>query len=243
MGGPIGNVKVLTFDVGGTVFDWLSAIADRLAPVLAGMPQKKLDPKEFAIAVRAGFLELYGSVYRRERAFLPADTIFATVLDQLLDRFQVRGMTSSQHESLHQAWHAMSAWPSAREGIEALRKGFSVLPLTILSLPMTIGSSKVSGISWDGVLSCDLIGIYKPDPRCYTRVLEILGCQPHEVMMVAAHPSDLRGAIGIGYRSAFVQPRLHDPGEDYTDRGFASEFDIVARDFNDLALQLLKGKI
>ena len=57
-------------------------------------------------------------------------------------------------------------------------------------------------------------------------------------MMVAAHPSDLRAAISAGYRSAYVLPRLEDPGDDYTDTGFAKEFGVVAADFADLVKQL-----
>ena len=58
-------------------------------------------------------------------------------------------------------------------------------------------------------------------------------------LMVASHPSDLRAGIAAGYRSAYVLPRLEDPGDDYTDTGFAKEFDVVAQDFEDLVKQLI----
>jgi 2-haloacid dehalogenase len=85
------------------------------------------------------------------------------------------------------------------------------------------------------------LGIYKPDPRCFARAAEIMGCAPAEIMKVAAHPSDLRAAAAFGFRTAYVRPRLEDPGEDYRDTGFAQEFDIVAQDFGELADQLLEG--
>jgi hypothetical protein len=44
--------------------------------------------------------------------------------------------------------------------------------------------------------------------------------------------------MAAGYHSAYVLPRLEDPGEDYTDTGFAEEFDLVAQDFADLVVQL-----
>ncbi len=78
--------------------------------------------------------------------------------------------------------------------------------LTILSCTMAVGSSRRNGIDWDLILSCDVLGVYKPDPRCYSRAAEILDCVPDEIMMVAAHPSDLRAAIACGYRSAYVVP-------------------------------------
>ena len=132
----------------------------------------------------------------------------------------------------------MPAWPGAREAIAALRRRHVVVPLTILSFSMAVGSSRRNGIDWDSILSCDILGVYKPDPRCYTRATEIVGCAPGEIMMVAAHPSDLRAGVAAGYRSAYVLPRLQDPGEDYADTGVAKEFDVVAHDFADLATKL-----
>ena len=99
--------------------------------------------------------------------------------------------------------------------------------------------SRRNGITWDSILSCDILGIYKPDPRCYARAAEIVDCAPHDIVMVASHPSDLRAAMACGYRSAYVVPRLEDPGDDYVDTGFAQEFHHVARDFADLATRLV----
>ena len=135
----------------------------------------------------------------------------------------------------------MPAWPDAPGAIAALRERFVVAPLTILSWRMAVGSSRAAGIDWDGILSCDLLGIYKPDPRCFARAAEIIGCAPAAIIKVAAHPSDLRAAAASGFRTAYVRPRLEDPGEDYRDTGFAREFDVVAEDFGDLARQLLQG--
>ena len=57
-------------------------------------------------------------------------------------------------------------------------------------------------------------------------------------MMVAAHRNDLEGAGAVGFRTAFVaRPLEWGPGGD-ADTAEAGEFDIVARDFHDLAAQL-----
>jgi 2-haloacid dehalogenase len=133
----------------------------------------------------------------------------------------------------------MPAWPGAAQAISALRRRFLLAPLTILSLPMVVGSSRHSGIDWDCILSCDLLGVYKPDPRAYGRAIEVLGVEAPEVMMVASHPSDLRAARAAGWRTAYVRARLLDPGEDYEDRGFDREFDLVVENFDDLAERLL----
>jgi len=232
------TAKVLLFDIGGTVFDWNTAILAALERVSPAGGALRFDRQAFALACRAGFLNLNGAVVRGERTWLTADQILATVMDEEWERTGQVPLSSEARRELGQAWRHMPAWPGAREAIAALRKRYVIAPLTILSWPMAVGSSRRNGIDWDSILSCDVLGVYKPDPRCYMRAAEIVDCAPEEIMMVAVHPNDLRAAIAAGYRSAYLAPRLEDPGEDYTDTGFASEFDIVVQDFSDLARQL-----
>jgi 2-haloacid dehalogenase len=238
----IAKVRALIFDIGGTVFDWLSAVTDALAAVPPAHRPPGLDPAAFAVAVRAGFLDLYGQVHRRERDWMTADAIYRAALAEAQVRHGLAGLAAADQARLDNAWRAMPAWPDAAPGIAALRRRYVVAPLTILSWPMAVGSSRAAGITWDGILSCDLLGVYKPDPRCFARAVEILDRAPGEIMKVAAHPSDLRAARAAGFRTAYVQPRLEDPGEDYGDTGLATEFDIAATDLAALARQLLAAE-
>ena len=233
------TAKVLIFDIGGTVFDWNSAVVETLDRVVSQQSMPQPDRQAFAIACRAQFLELNGAIVRGEKPWLTADQILAAVMDDLWKRTGLPELASNARRDLAHSWRRMPAWPGAREAIASLRERYIVAPLTILSWPMAVGSSRKNGINWDSILSCDILGIYKPDPRCYSRAAEIVDCAPEEIMMVASHPSDLRAGIAAGYRSAYIIPRLEDPGDDYTDTGFANEFDVVARDFADLAGKLM----
>lgn len=232
--------KVLIFDIGGTVFDWNSAIIESLDRLAPQHLKPDLDRKAFAFACRERFLALNGAVMRGERPWLTSDEMLAAVVGELCNTYGLSDLPAEGQAELAKAWRHMPAWPGAREAIAALRRRYVVAPLTILSWPMAVGSSHRNGIDWDSVLSCDVLGVYKPDPRCYARAAEIVDCVPEHIMMVAAHPSDLRAAMEAGYRSAYIMPRLEDPGEDYNDTGFAKEFEVVAQDFADLAGQLLK---
>lgn len=234
------TIRALIFDIGGTVFDWntpVVEVSNRLDPQEENPP---LNADRFSTDVRARFMGLNGQIMRGERPWLSADQILATVVATLCKEYGLDEISSEDQGELARAWRRMPAWDGAREAIAALRKRYVVAPLTILSCPMAVGSSRMNGICWDVVLSCDLLGFYKPDPRCYARAAEILDCRPGEMMMVAAHPSDLRAAVAAGYRSAYILPKLEDPGDDYTDTGFATEFDVVARDFANLAKELLQ---
>ena len=59
-------------------------------------------------------------------------------------------------------------------------------------------------LRWDCILSAELSRRYKPDPEVYLRAAELLGLQPEQVMMVAAHNHDLLAARAVGFGTAFV---------------------------------------
>ena len=93
-----------------------------------------------------------------------------------------------------------------------------------------------AGLPWDLVLSAELCGAYKPDPRPYRMALGLLRLQPDELLMVAAHAAELRAVQQLGIRTALViRPLEHGPGVD-VDLG--GTFDVVANDLTDLADQL-----
>jgi 2-haloacid dehalogenase len=84
----------------------------------------------------------------------------------------------------------------------------------------------------------ELFHHYKPDPEAYLGCADLLDVAPDELMLVAAHPGDLRAARGAGLRTAYVaRPLEHGPGHrpHTTDE---AEFDVTATDFLDLADKL-----
>jgi len=54
--------------------------------------------------------------------------------------------------------------------------------------------AKSSGLSFDMLLSSELLGLAKPNPAMYFKAAELLKCKPEECVMVAAHHDDLRAA-------------------------------------------------
>ena len=88
------------------------------------------------------------------------------------------------------------------------------------------------------MLSAEIFRHYKPDPATYLGCADILDVAPAELMMVAAHPSDLRAAKAAGLRTAFVfRPAEYGPQSSLS-RPEQGEFDVAADDFGDLADQL-----
>lgn len=59
-------------------------------------------------------------------------------------------------------------------------------------------SSKRAGAIWGSNLSCEFLGYYKPSLQAYITAVRYIGIVPEEVMMVAAHESDLIAPISVG---------------------------------------------
>jgi 2-haloacid dehalogenase len=219
----------LLFDAGGTVFDWRSPVVDALAQTAAGREVSNAALQATALSCRGHFLGLNGKVIRGDRPWQNADATYCEAIGLSCAEAGLSGLSDAEWRSVFLAWRNMPAWAGARDAIATLRRKFIIAPLTVLSWSMVVGSSRASGIIWDSVLSCDLLGVYKPDPKCFTRATEIVGCDPGEIMMVASHPSDVRAGVKAGYRSAYIRPRLFDPDEDYADTGFADFTDLAAK--------------
>lgn len=231
------TVDALTFDVGGSVFDWDTAIRTALAPV-AERHGATVDMERFSYAWRGGMFDVLDAVNAGALPWMDADAMHRRALDTVLADFPDLDLSADERDDLTRCWHRMPAWPGAAEGIARLRGRFTTVVFTILSWSIAVDSSKFAGITWDGILSGDMMGIYKPAPGAYRRAAELLRLPAERVMMVAAHPNDLRNAAAVGMRTAYVRPRIHDPGEDYDNVDAANEFDVVADDFPGLAARL-----
>ncbi|GAA4766968.1 HAD family hydrolase [Microbacterium gilvum] len=57
----------------------------------------------------------------------------------------------------------------------------------------------------DGFLASSDIGVAKPHPSAFRAIMERLGCDPHEALMVGDHPvNDVAGATGAGLSAILI---------------------------------------
>lgn len=227
-------IRALTFDVFGTVVDWRGSIiaeGERLnrAKGLA------TDWAAFADAWREQYAPSMDRVRRGELPWTGLDALHRMALDRLLVDFGMDGMTEAEKADLNRVWHRLDPWPDSVAGLARLREQFVVATLSNGSVALLVDIAKRAGLTWDCILSAELARAYKPDPIVYQTAVTLLDCAPAEVMMVAAHPSDLRAARAQGLRTAYV-PRPLEWGPDRPPEPVtAGEFDITARDFLALA--------
>jgi 2-haloacid dehalogenase len=129
-------------------------------------------------------------------------------------------------------------WPDTVAGLYRLKARYPISTLSNGNLSLLVDMARHAGLPWDAVLSAELFGHYKPDPEVYLGAARLLGLPPSALLMVAAHPSDLRAAAACGLRTAYVtRPLERGPGVPLPPWR-PGDFDLVATDFIDLARQL-----
>jgi 2-haloacid dehalogenase len=230
------TVRALCFDIFGTVVDWRSSIIDE-GHALGARLGINIDWPQFAEDWRAGYQPAMAMVRRRELPWTHIDGLHRRILDQLL---AARGISWPEHEvaEFNRVWHRLKPWPDSVAGLLALKPRYTLATLSNGNVSLLVAMAKHAGLPWDCVLSAELFHHYKPDPQVYLGAARLLDLAPAQVMMVAAHPSDLRAAAACGLRTAYIpRPLEHGPGgpmEAHT----AGEFDITASSMIELAHQL-----
>ncbi|MDE0980438.1 MAG: haloacid dehalogenase type II [Gammaproteobacteria bacterium] len=231
------SVKALTFDVFGTVVDWYGSII-REGQLLAANKGYDVDWEKFAVSWRAGYGPAMNKVRNGEMPWTKIDDLHRMILDDLVEEYNLTGMSEAELVHFNEAWHRLSPWPDTVSGLNKLKSKYVITTLSNGNVSLLTHMAKNGGLPWDAVLSAELSGHYKPDPEAYLKAADLLSLKPEQVMMVAAHPGDLRAAARTGLKTAYViRPLERGPGRP-VNRNPDGEFDYTAEDFNDLARQL-----
>lgn len=236
---PAEGVQALLFDVFGTVVDWREGVASAAEPFLSrhGLT---VDPRSFADAWRAQYQPAMERVRSGDRPFVRLDVLHLENLRTVLGScgLDPDSISAAELDELNLAWHRLDPWPDAVEGISRLRQSFIVAPLSNANIRLALDMAKRAGLRWDAILGAEVVQAYKPTREAYLRTAEVLGLEPDQVALVAAHNEDLAAARQAGLRTVFV-PRAgeHGPGQ-RGDLKPDQDWDLTAEDFLDLADKL-----
>ena len=230
------KVKGLFFDVGGTVFDWKNTVREKIQE-LAEKRGNDIDSEAFANDWRGEMFKIHTRVRQGDLPWINSDEMHLRALENMVGKYPI--VAGIDGRALVKAtWHGLKAFSGAPEAIERLRSKYTVVVLTILSWESIVNSSKKANVQWDGILSCEFLGYYKPSLQSYQKATRLLGLKPAEAMMVAAHEGDLAAARAAGMYTAYVKV----PEEDNLSEGFGlhteTYFDVEAADFGALCKKL-----
>ena len=232
-----GAVKALCFDIFGTVVDWRTSIIREGQLLQQRLSLPAQDWATFADDWRAGYQPAMHEVRTGALPWTDIDGLHRRILERLL---AARGLGLGAEDAAHfnRVWHRLVPWPDSVAGLYRLKQRFTIASLSNGNVALLVNMAKHAGLPWDAVLSAELFGHYKPDPEVYLGAARLLGLAPAQLMMVAAHPSDLRAAAACGLRTAFVaRPLERGPGgpmEPWRE----GEFDLAVQDFGELAARL-----
>ena len=223
-------VRALVFDVFGTLVDWRAGIAAAFRA--SGVPG---DPEELADAWRARYRPILIEVNDGARPWGNFDELHLATLDDLLGERGVDLPNDLRHR-LVDAWHRLSPWPDVRTGLEALRRGRVTAALSNGHTALLVDLARHGDLRFDCLISAELAHAYKPAPAVYETGARLLGVEPAELMLVAAHPWDLQGARAAGLQSAFIdRPLEYGPGSPAREDPDAAE---SVADLHELAARL-----
>jgi 2-haloacid dehalogenase len=235
MAAPV-SVEAVLFDVFGTVVDWRRSIVEE-GQRLAGL--ERVDWAAVADEWRReGYLRPIRQMVAGERLWAPIDNIMREELDGLAERYGFGDLGASTLDELSKVWERLRPWPDAAEGLDRLQARYTIGPLSNGAFGALTRMARHAGLRWDCIISAELFRTYKPDRRVYEGAASLLGLPPERVMLVAAHPSDLRAARACGLATGHV-PRPLEWGPGWPAEETApDEFDVIAPDFVALADKL-----
>ena len=227
-------IKAIVFDVFGTCVDWRSSVAGEVN-ALAKRKGLTVDGARFADAWRAQYGPTMDRVRTGDLPWTRLDQLHRMSLDKLLVDFGIKGLTETETAELNRAWHRLRPWPDVIPGLTRLKKKFIIAPLSNGNISLITNMARNAGLPWDCILGAELVRHYKPDPEVYRSAPEFLDLEPSQVMMVAAHLGDLKGAAAVGLKTAFVpRPKEYGPNG-APDLKSEPWVDVTAETFEELA--------
>ena len=226
----LATVRALTLDLYGTLLDVESSLLQAFTDYLKYWEYTGI-AREVIRAWESAYFQETMIDTLLDHGRTPFEQISRSCLKQTLSTIDIKA-TPADVETLLAARVRGTLFPDVQQGLMALASNFS---LVILSngdkdaLEQTVANLHLPITT---VISGEQAGAYKPHPAVYRTAIQELGLQPTEMMHVASHAWDIRGAKACGLAGAFINRT----GATYVESPFQPDLEV--RDFNHLAKEL-----
>jgi len=226
----VNDIKVLAFDVFGTVVDWHGSLVREIDSL-----NLDVNSNDFALAWRSGYAPAMRRVMTGELGWAVLDNLHRMILDEILIQFEVKTLSENQKRHLNRAWHRLHAWSDSAEGLRRLKARYIICTLSNGNIGLLSNMAKNAGLAWDCILCAEVFRKYKPDPGTYLGVATVFDVAPEQVMLVAAHQNDLDAARKCGLATAYIERPMEYGATQIKDVSPNSENTLHARDIVALA--------
>lgn len=221
------TLRVLTFDLYGTVVDMQAGLTEAVTPFLAAKGWQG-KPASLVTWWRRTHFESSMIDALLDRGHTPYREIGRRALAYTLER---AGIPHTQEEvgDLVARIERLRPFDDVPEALARLQTRYRLVILSNGDPDMLEHAKPYIGFEFDRYVSVTTAGYFKPHVAAYRKTAEILQTEIGRIMHVASHAFDCIGAKAAGMRAGFVNRRGR-PGEDTPYRP-----DLVVPDFTALA--------
>lgn len=227
----LGLVHTLTFDALGTILDLGGSHAPRLGEFLKSKGSEMTAGELWARWRYRQRIEQYQDNQLYTGHYGYRDSSRRALIYVLRSSKLPFGDVDIAH--IMDGWQELKPFPDAVPGLQRLRSKFKLVVVSNGEKDFLahLAKNRIQ-YDFDGVISVQEVGVFKPNPQVYRYAARMLKAEPCELLMVSSHSFDVVGARASGYRGGYVN-RYDLPYDETPYR-----FDIEARDFLDLAGKL-----
>ena len=143
-------------------------------------------------------------VRKGEIPWTKLDDLHRMILEDLLKQYKIEALSEEEKVNWAHVWRRLKPWPDSVEGLRRLKKKYIISPMSNGNVALMTNLARFAGLPWDVILGSDLVEHYKPDREMYLSAPLYLDLKPQQVMMCAAHASDLQAARSYGLRTGFI---------------------------------------
>ncbi len=224
------QVRVLMFDLYGTVVDMQGGLTDAVKPFLKA---KGWNGRPDALVTwwrRTHFENsMIDALLHRDHT--PYREIGRRALSYTLERAGI-AHTQDEVRQLVACIETLRPFPDVVDALKVLGKRYKLTILSNGDPDMLDSARPYLGIEFDRIISVAEAGSFKPHVATYRKAAELLEVDREEVLFVANHAFDCVGAKGFGMHTCFVDRRKRPFGQ------WPCQPDLIVADFRELAQRL-----
>jgi len=229
--GGTDGLKFLSFDLYGTVVDMQNGLVEAATPFLKDKGWQGR-PHQFVTWWRRTHFENSMIDALCDRGHTLYREIGHRSVSQVMERAGI-SYTREDAEWLVAQIEKLRPFPDVVEALGRLKSRYGLAILSNGDRDMLNNAIPFVGFEFDGIISVEEAGYFKPHFATYEKAAELLGEDATRILHVANHPFDCVGAKAAGMQAAYIDRRKRPFGDT------PHQPDIIVADFAELAEVLL----